>query len=48
MVGKSVFIGSRHRGGAFYQLLAMGLTYLAIVSTYVPFILDEIGQDDVI
>jgi hypothetical protein len=46
MVGKSVFIGSGQRGGAFYQLLAMGLTYLAIVSTYVPFILDEIDQDD--
>ena len=38
MVGKAVFIGSRHRGGAAYQTLAIALTYLAIVATYVPFV----------
>lgn len=46
MVGKAVFVGSGQRGGAVYQLLAIGLTYIAIVSTYVPFILEEIGQYD--
>jgi len=46
MVGKAVFVGSGQRGGAFYQFLAIALTYVAIVSTYVPFILEEIGQYD--
>lgn len=35
-VGAAVRWGSRARGGWAYQTLAMGLTYLAIVSTYIP------------
>lgn len=35
-VGAAVRWGSRGRGGWAYQALAMGLTYLAIVSTYIP------------
>ena len=38
MVGGAVRIGSSRRGGWFYQTMAMALTYLAIVSTYVPLI----------
>jgi hypothetical protein len=38
LVGRAVQLGSRHRGGRVYQVLAVGLTYLAIVSTYIPFI----------
>jgi hypothetical protein len=38
MVGKAVQKGSRGRGGWAYQTLAVSLTYLAIVSTYIPLI----------
>ncbi len=41
-VGKAVHWGSRGRGGWAYQALAIGLTYLAIVSAYVPTIVTEI------
>jgi hypothetical protein len=41
-VGKAVHWGSRGRGGWAYQALAMALTYLAIVSAYVPQILTEL------
>lgn len=37
-VGKAVRWGSRGKGGWLYQLLAVFLTYSAIVSTYVPLI----------
>jgi hypothetical protein len=37
-VGAAVRWGSRGRGGWKYQTLAVALTYLAIVSTYVPYI----------
>ncbi|HEX9610694.1 MAG TPA: hypothetical protein VF978_02315 [Gemmatimonadales bacterium] len=37
MVGAAVKRGSNGRGGRRYQLLAVFLTYAAIVSTYVPF-----------
>jgi hypothetical protein len=36
MVGRAVHWGARGRGGWPYQTLAVLLTYLAIVSTYVP------------
>lgn len=39
MVGKAVRAGARGRGGRRYQWLAVALTYLAIVTTYVPFVL---------
>jgi hypothetical protein len=37
MVGMAVRKGARGRGGWRYQTIAVGLTYLAIASTYVPF-----------
>jgi hypothetical protein len=39
IVGKAVRIGSRSRGGRRFQWLALGLTYLAIAATYVPFVM---------
>lgn len=41
-VGFGVRIGSKAHGGWFYQALAMALTYLSIVSTYVPPIVHEL------
>lgn len=38
MVGKAVSHGSDGRGGLFYQLLAVFLTYTAIVGTFIPMI----------
>jgi hypothetical protein len=38
-VGKAVRTGARRRGGRRLQWLALGLTYLAMVLTYVPFVL---------
>lgn len=39
LVGGAVRWGSYARGGWLYQAMAIGLTYVAIVSTYVPFII---------
>jgi len=39
LVGAGVRWGGHARGGRPYQALAAGLTYLAIVSTYVPFMM---------
>jgi hypothetical protein len=44
MVGAAVRRGSNGRGGWAYQGLAIALTYLAIVSTYVPPILEGISE----
>jgi hypothetical protein len=41
MVGLAVHKGSHGAGGWAYQTLAVGLTYLAIVSTYIPFIFKD-------
>lgn len=38
MVGWAVAKGADHRGGLVYQLLAVALTYTAIVTAYVPMI----------
>ena len=38
VVGKAVRIGARGRGGRRFQWLAAALTYLAIATTYVPFV----------
>ncbi len=46
LVGGGVRMGSLGRGGWLYQLLAIGITYGAIVSTYVPFIVE--GIDDTV
>lgn len=42
LVGAGVRRGSGGRGGWLYQTLAVGLTYLAIVCTYIPFIIEGI------
>jgi hypothetical protein len=44
MVGSAVNNGSRQRGGLVYQLLAVFLTYTAIVSSYVPILLARNGN----
>jgi hypothetical protein len=41
LVGRGVRTGSGGRGGPGYQAMAMGLTYVAIVSTYVPMIMSH-------
>lgn len=38
LVGGAVRLGSEYRGGARYQVLAILLTYFAIIGTYVPLI----------
>ncbi len=44
MVGKAVRWGSYGRGGWKYQAMAMALTYLSIVGSYVPFIVQGISN----
>jgi len=44
MVGKAVRRGSGNRGGRAYQVLAIVLTYFAIVSTYIPLAVKEFGS----
>ena len=46
-VGKAVNWGAYGRGGWRYQTMAIALTYLAIVSSYVPLIISEIGRQPV-
>jgi hypothetical protein len=41
MVGRAVSVGSEHRGGWLYQVMAIGFTYLAIGTSYVPQIVDS-------
>jgi hypothetical protein len=43
-VGRAVSIGSGHRGGRGYQLLAVGLTYFAIATTYVPMARESMNE----
>jgi hypothetical protein len=44
MVGRAVSVGSEHRGGWLYQVMAVGFTYVAISATYVPQIVEAWGQ----
>jgi hypothetical protein len=44
MVGGAVRKGCESRGGWFYQLMAMFLTYCAIVVTYMPMVVKGLGQ----
>jgi hypothetical protein len=44
LVGFAVRKGSRGRGGWRYQALAVGLCYLSICSTYVPFVVKAIQE----
>jgi hypothetical protein len=46
LVGAGVRWGSRGRGGWVYQGLAITLTYVAIVSTYVPLVFEELEKMD--
>lgn len=46
MVGKAVMIGSDYRGGIKYSVIAVLLTYISIVSTYVPLIIEEMRKQD--
>jgi hypothetical protein len=43
-VGSAVHVGSGARGGPAYQLLAVFLTYMAIVSTYAPYVIEGLNQ----
>jgi hypothetical protein len=45
LVGRAVRWGSGGRGGRVYQVMAVAITYLAIVSTYVPFIIEGIQNN---
>ncbi len=45
LVGRAVNRGSHGRGGRSYQTLAVGLTYFAIVTTYIPFIVKAIRDN---
>jgi hypothetical protein len=47
LVGRAVRWGSGGRGGRGYQVMAVAITYVAIVSTYVPFILTGLRQPPV-
>ncbi len=47
-VGMAVRWGSNGRGGKAYQVLAVALTYLAIVSTYIPPIVQEILKPEAV
>jgi hypothetical protein len=46
IVGGAVKAGSGNRGGWFYQLVAMFLTYSAIVAMFLPIALQQIEQKD--
>lgn len=41
MVGRAIHWGANGRGGTFYQLMAVVITYVAICSSYVPMILSD-------
>jgi hypothetical protein len=41
LVGKAVRWGTRGRGGRAYQVMAVVLTYLSIVSSYIPMIIQQ-------
>lgn len=43
-VGAAVRTGSRGRGGWLYQTMAVGLTYLAIATSYVPYAIQGFQQ----
>ncbi|MBW3655424.1 MAG: hypothetical protein KY444_04910 [Gemmatimonadetes bacterium] len=44
MVGRAVSVGSQGRGGWLYQVVAIGFTYLAICTSYIPTIVDAWGE----
>ena len=46
LVGKGVRWGTGGRGGRLYQAMAVGLTYVAIASTYVPAVVRGLSEAD--
>ncbi len=46
MVGAAVRAGCRRKGGWAYQTLAILLTYMSIVSTYIPYMIQGIREAD--
>jgi hypothetical protein len=46
MVGGAVRWGARRKGGWVYQSLAVFLTYMAIVSTYIPLMFKELAEKE--
>ena len=46
LVGMAVHVGARRLGGVAYQLLAVFLTYTAIVMTYVPSIANQLNASE--
>lgn len=48
VIGMSVNHGSYGKGGWGYQFLAMSLTYLSIVSAYVPVVVDGLKQPNTV
>ncbi|HEX5073557.1 MAG TPA: hypothetical protein VFW03_10135 [Gemmatimonadaceae bacterium] len=46
VIGRAVRSGARGRGGRAFQWLAIGLTYLTMVATYVPFVLKGSDASD--
>ena len=44
LVGAGVRLGTGGHGGWLYQTLAVGITYSAIVTTYIPFIVAELND----
>ena len=47
MVGRAVSVGSEHRGGWLYQVMAVGFTYMAISTSYIPQIVEAWGEPGV-
>ncbi|TSC24035.1 hypothetical protein [Corallococcus sp. Z5C101001] len=47
MVGTAVFKGSESRGGRFYQLLAVVLTYFAVAASLAPDVYKEVSEQPV-
>lgn len=45
LVGGAVRVGSNGRGGWLYQAMAVALTYCAIVSTYIPYIIEGLKNE---
>lgn len=44
MVGRAVSVGSEQRGGWLYQVMAVGFTYVAICTSYIPQLVEAWGE----
>lgn len=44
LVGRAVMIGSANKGGLKFRIIAVLITYMAIVSTYVPMLIEGMRQ----